>query len=310
MGMWNNPVFRRLVPARRFPSIPLTILMTIGLGVIAAVYATYAARTHFDASSFGSYLVDHLVLLGIMALPGLAAVLLVARDLCGRDTPSDSANGLTERERVWGYVVGALYRLRVLFAFIVAASAADMVFKYEALRNVSTECCLIPAYLSEAEARAYEVVGEYDQKIREDDDLSEMLARMNSRGLQCVEPSDPRLVRWVLSDIPTHAGLWGVALLGVIAGVWLAVGPRWSAAPFVILLLLSCGALGVILLTLLGPVIPPCGGPIRAMGPDFCAPSCDIVWAWLPNPLTSMYAISIPLALGALFILSRKGTTS
>jgi hypothetical protein len=315
MGMWNNSAFRRLVPARRFPSIPLTILIAIGLSVIAAVYATYAARTHFDTLSLGFYLVDHLVLLGIMALAGLAAVILVTRDLRGSDTPSDSTNGLTKRERVWGYVVGALYRLRVLFAFIVAVSVAGMVFNHEALRYFATERCLIPAYLSEAEDRAYEVVGEYDWEYRGDDDLSAVVAHMNSQGLQCVEPSDPRLVRWVLSDFLTHAGLWGMALLGVIAGVWMAVVRRWSVAPLVFVLLFPCGVLGVILLTLLGPVISPCGGPmITTTYPPYAMPvgmrSCDIVWAWLPNRFTNGYAISIPLALGALFVLSRKGTTS
>lgn len=301
MEIWNNPAFRRLVPARRFPSIPLTILIAIGLSVIMAAPARYTIRTLTNTLPLFFGIVDRLVLLGMMVLPGLAAVILVTRDLSGGGTPPDGVNGLTRRERTWGYVLAVLYRLRLLLAAIVAVSVADIVFNYEALRNLAAERCLLPAHLSEEEKQAYELMHEYDRTYDTDDDLSAVITLLNRHGLQCVEPSDPRLVDWALSDILTQAGLWSMALLGVITGVWLAVEPGWAGGlPPMMILLLLCGLLGLIFATLMGPVIPPCAGPLEPY------PSCDIVWALLPNHVTNMCAIFIPLALGNLFALSRK----
>jgi hypothetical protein len=245
--MEDNPVFTRLARRARPPSLRAALWLAFLLGLVQLAVLMVLLRD-LDRSSelVGNLRVSAWALL-LVAPPATAVVaaLVAAQDARSEGFPLLLATGISRWQIALGYLLAALFRVRVLLALVVSS---------------------LPVV----------VAGVFVRFLAGDFWFG------GSDGFYIPADFSPRayVVGWTLTMTAVAVGLWGVNLLGAALGVWLGLRNRSAlAAP------LAAAALAVfllpplVLLTLLGPAIPTLYVTARSLAGGLAA---TVLFAMLP----------------------------
>jgi hypothetical protein len=216
LRMHTNPVLTHLIRRAAWPSLRLTLGLTLGLGVVYSFLSAYGwgalGGTILDPIlSLMAGLGDLFLLLaplvaGLMTV--IATVRFLRSDAYTALCTTPLASGLIAR----GLILSALYRVRLLLALMIVLSAGEMAFDLSARRilwNMTNPPCDV--FLSPDEYHAVELAGGRSYYGHHE---------------LCVAPPDPRMdLLDALRDLVTPVVRWGVTVLAVVGGV--AVSLAW-----------------------------------------------------------------------------------
>jgi hypothetical protein len=222
--MKSNPAFVRLVRRARPPSLRATLWLAFLLGMVQlAVLMGLLQNLDRTSTLVGNLRLAAWMLL-VVAPPAtaIAAALITAQDARSEGFPLMLATGISRWQVAQGYLLAALFRLRVLLALVVSG---------------------LPVIVAGVFVRF----------------LSGNFWFGSSDGFYIPPSFAPRVyvIGWTLTMTAVALGLWGSSLLGAALGVWMGLRNRSAlAAPLAIAVLAVLAMPLLILMTLVGPVIP------------------------------------------------------
>lgn len=216
LRMQTNPVLVHLTRHSRWPSIRLTVGLTLGLGVVYSYLAAHAVHgwptTLVDIFGVIVSLGD-LFLMVAPLLAGLMTVIMTVRFIRSDAYTTLCTTSLASGVIARGLILSALYRVHLLLVLVFILSAGEMAYSISFGRLIVSGLINPPCYVFMSPDEFHEV------------ELAGGRSYYGHRDL-CVAPSDSRLALLdSLPELELPVMLWGVTLLAVVGCV--AVSLTW-----------------------------------------------------------------------------------
>jgi hypothetical protein len=220
--MQSNPLAARLTVNARWPSARIALWFALGLGVVSLALSTWTVLQAVPSFS----------LMAAIFIPGMAVTWLAplviaaaaayrtARHTHHEEYQLMRLTDLSEAEIVWGYVLVAAHRVRVLLALVVGLMPALVVIWLVALGSLTT-LGLGPGASSTEVSSA---------------------------------PTQREVIAMGLKITATVIAMWGGNLLG--AGLGVGLGLWWRSAIVAAVFATLATFIGIVLLTALAAVAP------------------------------------------------------